>query len=304
MKDSHSQLSETIAKIALGHDQIEPKLRSVLAQQPDNIASLYRLGEIYRQKGELAAAADYFQKVLSIDASHQPARNVLSVLNQTRVDTADNRISESGPVRFVLNDDFLNVKQLDTVWEELKTNYQCFKPSKVNGREQAKGKINPDVRSSLIMNIKSIPNIHAFFLDQIKQQLSDILPKIGLEPFDIGKEELQLTMHGDGDHFRIHRDNEPYNHNHNKNSNRLVTFVYYFYRRPRAFSGGDLILHDSEQNSDGSSSSFTRIKPEHNSVLFFPSDAYHEVIPVQLDSTDYRDSRFTLNGWFHPVSSD
>ena len=43
-----------------------------------------------------------------------------------------------------------------------------------------------------------------------------------------------------------------------------------------------------------------------NSIVFFPSNAFHEVRPVQCPGNDPDDYRFTVNGWFHaaPTADD
>ena len=81
-----------------------------------------------------------------------------------------------------------------------------------------------------------------------------------------------------------------------------MTFVYYFHRQPRRFSGGDLLLFDTDPEQDACGAKYTRIAPSHNSILFFPSACYHQVLPVVCESSDDA-GRFTLNGWTHPADT-
>jgi len=82
----------------------------------------------------------------------------------------------------------------------------------------------------------------------------------------------------------------------------LLTFVYYFNRRPKAFEGGDLALYDGDAAAGlFSNRHFTKVGPVDNRLLVFPSNAQHEVLTVRCPSGAYEDSRFTLNGWFNSV---
>ena len=84
---------------------------------------------------------------------------------------------------------------------------------------------------------------------------------------------------------------------------RMVSFVYYFAMRPDAFTGGDLRVHDKVER-DGfyhPADTHTTIEPRNNSVVFFPSTLFHEVLSVHSNGAGLDDQRFTVNGWFHAV---
>jgi len=36
-----------------------------------------------------------------------------------------------------------------------------------------------------------------------------------------------------------------------------------------------------------------------NSIVFFPSNYLHEVLPTRCPSGEFADSRLTYNGWLH-----
>jgi hypothetical protein len=42
---------------------------------------------------------------------------------------------------------------------------------------------------------------------------------------------------------------------------------------------------------------YVDVEPRHNSIIFFPSEYMHEVMPVICPSREFVDSRFTINGW-------
>jgi Rps23 Pro-64 3,4-dihydroxylase Tpa1-like proline 4-hydroxylase len=95
--------------------------------------------------------------------------------------------------------------------------------------------------------------------------------------------EVQLTAHNDGDFFKEHVDGGT-----DETNNRLVTFVYYFYKAPKSFTGGELMIQGSEQ---------IRIEPINNMIVFFNPMSLHEVRKVHCPSKRFENSRFTLNGW-------
>lgn len=109
--------------------------------------------------------------------------------------------------------------------------------------------------------------------------------------------EKTLLRYGDGDFYTLHHDNGGA-----MGEGRLVTFVYYFHFQPRAFTGGDLWLHDSLIGTDGTAEAaetYTSIEPTDNSIVFFPSDIPHQVRPVRTEREGPEGARFAINGWIH-----
>ena len=138
------------------------------------------------------------------------------------------------------------------------------------------------------------PEFHELITQRIHSVVPDVQAKLGLEPFIIQETEAQLTAHGDGNFYRLHNDNgSPIT------ATRELTYVYYFYREPKAFSGGELLIYDSrvENNYLVQAESFQTIEPINNSIVFFPSGYMHEVLPIRCPSRAFADSRFTVNGW-------
>jgi len=138
------------------------------------------------------------------------------------------------------------------------------------------------------------------FRDMFVERISTFLPQVlaGLDfpEFPVSDVEVQLTATNNGEFFRRHNDNGT-----DSMSSRLITFVYFFYRHPRPFTGGELCIFDTEieDNEYRTRGPYTVITPEQNQICFFVSEYLHEVLPVQCRSTDFMDSRFTVNGWLH-----
>lgn len=127
--------------------------------------------------------------------------------------------------------------------------------------------------------------------------LEDLIPRaasgLQIESFVAARTVIQCTWHGDGDYYRIHNDNGM-----RQVDNRVVSFVYYVHDEPRGFRGGDLVLYEyGVDRADLQSSRHTEIEPLGNSIVFFPSDAEHEVRRVTCASPEITAGRVTINGW-------
>lgn len=119
-----------------------------------------------------------------------------------------------------------------------------------------------------------------------------------------GPLELEIASHGDGAFFAAHTDlpvgqgRAP--HSSEEGHDRILSLVYYFARRPAAFSGGQLRLYrfGTPPNGRDGPQNFIELDPVPNSLVAFPSIALHEVRPVICPSGAFRDHRFAINCWF------
>lgn len=130
--------------------------------------------------------------------------------------------------------------------------------------------------------------------EQIKEQLAEVVSRLGHPAFPVGRIELQATLSEDGDYFRLHRDSDG-------SDTRELTFVYFFFPEPRRFSGGELRvfqtgLVDGRLVPTDRSQTFV---PRGNVAVFFPSRHEHEVLPVRVPSKLFDDARFSVTGWIH-----
>ncbi|KAM3100557.1 2OG-Fe(II) oxygenase [Phormidesmis sp. 146-35] len=130
-----------------------------------------------------------------------------------------------------------------------------------------------------------------WMVKQVELALPQVMLQLGLN-FAIAEIEIQLTAHNDGHYYKIHNDSGSPDA-----ATRLLSYVYYFHRQPKAFSGGELRLYDSTMEYGDQSSDFCTIEPQDDRIIFFPSDCLHEVMPVVCPSRAFADGRFTLNGW-------
>lgn len=139
--------------------------------------------------------------------------------------------------------------------------------------------------------------IGPMFRHLLKRRSVEVAQSLGLELVSEPEDdqiECQVTAHRDGGFFHAHSDSGA-----PSTSHRLLSYVYYFHARPNGFFGGELKLYDSrtENGVDMISREFHLITPKDNSIVFFPSATWHEVLPTYVPSGAFHDSRFTVNGW-------
>lgn len=151
----------------------------------------------------------------------------------------------------------------------------------------------PEHRESLVIYFS--PDFADIILNRLKTVFPIALEQLGIPPFSITHIDAQLTAHNDNHYFRVHNDNGA-----ERDATRMLTYVYYFYQEPKAFSGGELVLYDTQWQGGYSYSkleTFQTIEPVNNRIIFFYSGLMHEVLPVHCPSKKFADSRFTVNGW-------
>jgi SM-20-related protein len=154
---------------------------------------------------------------------------------------------------------------------------------------------NKDYRQSLVLNAPDA--IMRLVVGRIREAMPGVQAKLKLPTFAVGNIECQVTASTDGSYFRVHTDRGQ----HAIDATRQLTYVYYFNRIPKGFDGGELRVYDDHlrEGKLARSETFQVVEPRHNSIVFFNAAVMHEVMPVRVPSRDFRDSRFTVNGWVH-----
>jgi SM-20-related protein len=190
-------------------------------------------------------------------------------------------------------DEFLVSEELNGLLEYTLTHSNYFASTRVIGREGA-GVIDRANRRSRVLVAWS--PFHELLANRIGTFFPVILEKLQWPSFQVAHIETQLTASNHQEFFKTHSDNGNI-----AVQSRQLTFVYFFNREPKAFSGGDLIIYDTVVR-DGyhtPAGPSQVIHPRQNQIVFFPSFCLHEVTTVNCPSCDFADSRFTLNGWLH-----
>lgn len=149
-----------------------------------------------------------------------------------------------------------------------------------------------DYRRSLVLGAPDA--LKQLFVAKITAAMPQVMPQLRLGRFSLGTIDCQVTASIDGSYFRAHTDagaNDTYK--------RQLTYVYYFNREPKGFAGGELRIYDDTIRNGklAATDSFQTVEPRHNSIVFFQAAVMHEVMPVSVASKQFRDARFTVNGW-------
>lgn len=149
-------------------------------------------------------------------------------------------------------------------------------------------------RSSSILYATLFPDLYYLVKNKILTTLPLVLKTLNYPEFAVSRVEMQMTAHNDGCFYKVHTDAGS-----EKTKDRQLTYVYYFYQKPKQFSGGELKIYDTElrNSSFQQKENSQTIEPRNNSIVFFNSRCKHEVLPITCPTQNFQHSRFTLNGW-------
>jgi Rps23 Pro-64 3,4-dihydroxylase Tpa1-like proline 4-hydroxylase len=159
----------------------------------------------------------------------------------------------------------------------------------------------PDYRRSRL--ISQPGDLTAGVVGRVRELIPELCERLEVATFPVGRIEAQLTVHNDGDYYRAHTDNGT-----DETRTREISYVYYFHRQPKRFTGGELALYDSRLDDSRrlvpAGPPVAVIEPVDDSLVVFPSSCLHEVRPVRLASPELADGRFTINGWVRRAGDD
>jgi len=189
---------------------------------------------------------------------------------------------------------FLSKQELRELTRYVLEHERDFTPSSVIPYEHEPAEDLSYRRSLVLYNLDDYTTI---FRERLFGLLPEVLEAFDREAFPIANVDVQLTASNDGDFFKVHQDNssvDPVDV-----SLREISYVYYFYSKPKAFTGGELKLYNSKNGEvqDSQKKKSATITPRQNTLVLFPSSYDHEVLPVKCPSRKFINSRFTVNGW-------
>ena len=194
---------------------------------------------------------------------------------------------------YVLVDNLLGAELVERLLAFVAEQRTSFEPATVYSREAHEDKLNLEARNCLRLDDVGP------FKATMKQAIEAVLPAatrmLGILGPTPKPRELEMCAYGDGASVGPHIDTSP------AGPRRVVTCVYYFFRRPAGFSGGALRLF-AWPNVSGSPSTAPQtvdVPPRRDSMTIFPSALRHEVRPVACPSGEWRDYRFSINCWAH-----
>jgi SM-20-related protein len=207
--------------------------------------------------------------------------------------------TETAPLpapKFVILEEFLVAAEIRALEHYVLANRSSFAPSRVIG-SNGTGAVRLQSRRSLVF--MEIAKHRQVFEPRLRHFLPFVFQRLSRPSFTPTQVEMQLTVSRNGDFFRPHNDQSK---SHPRIKTREITFIYYFHREPRSFTGGDLVLYGGRhagRDCGWAWEKILRVPLVRNSLVFFPSDVLHEVSLVSCEEEAFESGRFTLNGWVH-----
>ena len=262
-------------------ERAEAALRRIVGAHPNDAAALLRLGDVLRSQGRLDDALRCYRRVAALRPDDPKAPWLVAVLSGEALPDAP----DAGAVPFVLQADFLPPPRCRQLLALALANRERFLPLTPT-ISTPQGKVAAAVRTGLKLSDRIFDRVRPWFEARLRCAVAEVLRRLRMrDPGEYGV-EIGMSAYLGGQLLAKHNDD--------KHRDRMLSFSYYFHRQPRRFSGGELLLHDP----DGTA--FTRMEPQHNSIVFFPPDCIHEVAAVQTGLDDFGDARFSVQGWLRP----
>ena len=247
------------------HSRAEAVLRQRLAADPRDADALRRLGDLHRRRGNFPAATEAYGHLNMLRPGDRQVSWLCAV-------TAGEQLPAEPPdglraAPFVHIRDFLSHAERERLVSAALAMQGLFTPGGV-GRG-ADRKVRPLERRALAVRLSDRANVSAWLVAKLREALPTVSMLLRIDSHDLRRTGLTMVAHPDGGFGVRHRDGTP------------LSAICYFHRDPRPFSGGDLLLHDTDVETGRSSASeFSRVAPLGGSIVFYPSYYAHEVAAV------------------------
>jgi len=235
---------------------------------PRNLALLRRLGNLYRQSGELRQAAEIFGEVSAIDPADQEATYLRDLLGGR----SGNRLSSTLPPNFLHSHNYLPDEEYRKLVTTLAPLALAMKPNNLHGRIARWDYVG------------SLGAVGVWFRQHILEQSAHWCDALRIPSFPPEVRGISFTRYADGQSYPLHNDGQSHQGN-------LIEVIYFLDFSVAEFRGGELlILDDGNQRLSG----WTAIPPTANCMVVFPSTHWHEIAPVRCESRDPLAGRFML----------
>ena len=269
------------------------KIEQKLAVHPNDARTLRQMGDLQRKLGDFGAASETYRKLKAVDDDAAAAWWAWSIGALNGEQLPASAPGEPHPTPFVRITDFLTAAQQDMLLRMVWKNRELFAPARVRNTVW-------DARVALVAERSVKRQIRPWFVNALDRVVGDVARHFRVDGMDKRHVELEIAAHRSGDFTHLHRDIDYRRDRDTGYAGRLVSLAYYFHCEPKGFAGGDLLLYDTcVATGDYRAAAFSRIEPIGNSLVFFPSDYYHEVLPVHANGDAFGNARFTINGWLH-----
>lgn len=186
------------------------------------------------------------------------------------------------PVPYLLIENTFNQQEMELIWEELEFLNQPGKllpPDKTESAESPDGKILKKNKAVFLNELfaynHSFSNILRINRSILSNETKELFSELNFgynSIWQTNKHTTLINYYGDGDYYDPHIDEG------------FQTFITFFYREPKKFSGGDFWL----------SSYNHRIEIQNNMTIAIPSFLFHHVDTVNMDKKNHGLGRYSM----------
>jgi SM-20-related protein len=186
--------------------------------------------------------------------------------------------------------EFLGPEIRSLLYQFACANKERFAPTLVGANSELKKMVRVSHRLTELGAMREV-------LEQrVSAEVPRLVADLRLTPFKPSGYEIELVAHGDGAFYGRHLDLFTGSERTDPGGDRLISVVYYFYREPKSFKGGELRLYPLPSPASPEELRL-EILPEQDTAVAFSSWMAHEVMPVSCPSCAFADSRFSVNCW-------
>ena len=272
------------------HHQAEAALRRRLAEEPRDAGALLRLGDLHRRRGSFPAAAEAYGRLCALRPGERRASWLRAVTAGEQLPAAPPDGLHAAP--FVRIHDFLSRAERERLLSAALAMRGLFAPGGTGSG--ADRKVRPLERRALEARLPSRADVCAWLVPKLREALPTVSMLLRIDGLDRRRMDLAMVAHPDGGFGTRHRDL----------SSSALAGICYFHRDPRPFSGGDLLLYDTEiETGRCGASGFSRVEPAAGSIVFYPGHYVHEVTPVACGPGGFAAARLSVVVTFVPEAA-
>ncbi|GAA4644453.1 hypothetical protein GCM10023115_24130 [Pontixanthobacter gangjinensis] len=290
--------SKAAAEFAILQQLSDPKfIRAFLTELDEKIRLTSENQEHWLARANLCRRGGFLKEAREAFLNYQrmaggSAVRRMSQNNVTPVEVPTANGAKIAPI--IMIDGFLDAKDQKGLLDYAVANKEAFRDANINSKQP---QYDPDKRKTLVFHKFEFMRDH--FINHISENIAQMTGDLGLEQFQVDIQEIKITNHVEGGFFRVHTDNR----SEFAAAGRAITWLYYFSNVPSNFTGGDLLVFDSDIEKDEYQlQSFTKIAAKPNRLVAFPSWYYHAVVPVRQTSKKFADGRFAIAGHVRKVA--
>ena len=239
--------------------------------------ALRRLGDIHRANGDFSTAREIYRRLRKLRPD-DPSALWLHAITAGRPLPAPPTGQRAAP--FVRIPNFLTPADAERLLSWAQDESARFQPAGVGKGGKRRISIS---RRGLALPPRVCTEVGAWLVPKIRNLLPTVSAQLRLPALDDSQIHLTATAYLNGGYGWAHKDPE------------ALVGNCYFHAQPRRFSGGELLLHDTDfETGKPKTGLFSRIAPNSNSILFYPGAYFHEITPVTCETNRFVDARFSV----------